>query len=178
MRQIVVYLPTNFSLRSERKVTKERCQRQNLRFSSGLQLPRDARRSPIGEWSGYRVFFVSQRRRPAPAAERLGAHSAPVGRWEVGKIAPSISSNIEAIVLTFRDKLLCSKKLRLCKKLLSALLFWQKINSLFPFAVRTVGSQMRLVKDCILTNKIFSSSFLMSPKALRRRGGHPLVADT
>ena len=53
-----------------------------------------------------------------------------------------------------------------------------KNNVPCPFAVRTVGSQTRLVKDCILTNKIFSSSFLMSPKALRRRGGLSALADT
>ena len=70
------------------------------------------------------------------------------------------------------------RKLRVYKKLLSALSFLQKINNLFPFAVRTVGSRMRLVKDCILTNRKFLNGFLMSPKALRRRVGHPLVADT
>ena len=70
------------------------------------------------------------------------------------------------------------RKLRIHEKLLSALSFWQKNSFPFPFAVRTVGSRMRLVKDCILTNRKFPNSFLMSPKALRRRGGHPLVADT
>ena len=113
----------NFSLLGERKVAKERRSGQNLRFSPRPQLPRDARRSPIGEWSGYRVFCVSQRRRIAPAAERLGAHAAPVDRWDVGRIAPSISSNIGAIVLTFRGKLMYGRTLRVCEKLLSALSF-------------------------------------------------------
>ena len=118
---LFIFLSTFFPWR--KKVAKNRHQRQNLRFSSGLQLPRDARRSPIGEWSGYRVCCVSQRRQPTPAAERLGAHTAPVGRWEVGRIAPSISSNVEAIVLTFRGKLMHDRTLRVCEKLLSALSF-------------------------------------------------------
>ena len=80
------------------------------------------------------MFFVSQRRRPAPAAERLGAHTALVDRWEVGLTEPNISSNIEAIALTFRDKLLYGKKLRLCKKLLSALSFFVKKQ--YPVSVR------------------------------------------
>ena len=70
------------------------------------------------------------------------------------------------------------RTLRVCEKLLSALSFRWKISILFPFAVRAVGSQSRLLQDYVLTNKRFSNSFLMSPKALRRRGGHPLVADT
>ena len=53
-----------------------------------IYMKKVTRRSPIGEWSGYRVFFVSQRRQPAPAAERLGAHTALIGRWEVGRSAP------------------------------------------------------------------------------------------
>ena len=53
-----------------------------------------------------------------------------------------------------------------------------KNNVPCPFAVRTVGSQMRLVKDCILTNRKSLDGFLMSPKALRRRGGVPALADT
>ena len=69
------------------------------------------------------MFCVSQRRQPAPAAERLGAHTAPVGRWEVGRIVPSVSSNIEAIALTFRGKLMYGEKLRVYEKLLSALSF-------------------------------------------------------
>ena len=70
------------------------------------------------------------------------------------------------------------RKLLVYKKLLSALSLLQKINNLFPFAVRTVGSRMRLVKDCILTNRKFPNGFLMSPKALRRRGGLSALADT
>ena len=101
---LFVFLSTFFPRR--KKVAKNRRSGQNLRFSLRTQLPRDARRSPIGEWSGYRVFCVSHQRMPTPAAERLGAHTALVGRWEVGRIAPSISSNVEATALTFRDKLL------------------------------------------------------------------------
>ena len=130
----IVIFHTNFSLPSERKVAKERCQRQNLRFSSGLQLPRDARRSPIGEWSGYRVFCVSHQRMPAPAAERLGAHTALVDRWKVGRIIPSISSNIEATALTFRGKIMYGRKLRVYKKLLSALSFF--VKNQYPVSVR------------------------------------------
>ena len=70
------------------------------------------------------------------------------------------------------------RKLRVYEKLLSALSFLQKISIPFPFAVRTVGSRMRLVQDYILTNKRFPNGFLMSPKALRRRGGLSAVADT
>ena len=66
---------------------------------------------------------VSQRRQPAPAAERLGAHTVLVDRWEVGRIAPRISSNVEAIVLTFRGNLLYVKKLCVYEKLLSELSF-------------------------------------------------------
>ena len=172
---LFILLSTFFPWR--KKVAKNRHQRQNLRFSSGLQLPRDARSPPIREGDCNSVSCVSQRRNTAPAAERLGAHTAPVDRWEVGRIAPSISSNVEAIVLTFRDKLLYGKKLRLCKKLSSALLFWQKISLLFPFAVRTVGSRMRLVRDYILTNRKPLNGFLMSPKALRRGGGTSALAD-
>ena len=72
------------------------------------------------------MFCVSHQRMPTPAAERLGAHTAPVDRWEVGRIAPSISSNIEAIVLTFRGKLMYGGKLRAHEKLLSTLLFSAK----------------------------------------------------
>ena len=68
------------------------------------------------------MFFVSHSRQPTPAAERLGAHSALIGRWEVGRIAPSISSNVEAIVLTFRGKLMHGRTLRVYEKFLSALL--------------------------------------------------------
>ena len=118
---LFIFLSTFFPRR--KKVAKNRRSGQNLRFSPRPQLPRDARRSPIGEWSGYRVFFVSQRRQPSPAAERLGAHTALVGRWEVGRIIPSVSSNIEAIALTFRGKLMYGEKLRVCEKLLSALSF-------------------------------------------------------
>ena len=121
---------------------------------------------------------VSQRRQPAPAAERLGAHTALVGRWEVGRIVPSVSSNVEAIALTFRGEFLYGRKLRIHEKLLSALSFWQKNSFPFPFAVRTVGSRTRLVQDYVLTNKRFPNSFLMSPKALRRRGGLSALADT
>ena len=169
--------PSTFFPR-RKKVAKNRRSGQNLRFSPRPQLPRDARRSPIGEWSGYRVFCVSQRREPAPAAERLGAHTAPVDRWEIGLTEPNISSNVEATALTFRGKLMHGRTLRVCEKLLSALSFRWKISILFPFAVRTVGSRMRLVQDYVLTNIRFPNGFLMSPKALRRRGGHPLVADT
>ena len=70
------------------------------------------------------------------------------------------------------------RKLRVYEKLLLALSFWQKNSFPFPFAVRTVGSRTRLVQDYVLTNKRFPNSFLMSPKALRRRGGLSAVADT
>ena len=64
------FLPT-----AAEKLQKKRRLVQNLRFSLRTQLPRDARRSPMGEWSGYRVFRASQRRHPASAAERLEAHT-------------------------------------------------------------------------------------------------------
>ena len=70
------------------------------------------------------------------------------------------------------------RKLRVYEKLLSALSFWRKISFLFPFAVRTVGSRMRLVRDYIMTNRKPLNGFLMSPKALRRRGGLSALADT
>ena len=173
---LFIFLSTFFPRR--KKVAKNRRSGQNLRFSPRPQLPRDARRSPIGEWSGYRVCCVSQRRQSAPVAERLGAHTALVGRWEVGRIVLSVSSNVEAIALTFRSEFLYGRKPRVYEKLFSALSFWQKNSFLFPFAVRTVGSRMRLVQDYVLTNKRFPNSFLMSPKALRRRGGLSALADT
>ena len=70
------------------------------------------------------------------------------------------------------------RKLRVYEKFLSALLLLRKISIPFPFAVRTVGSQSRLVQDYVLTNKRFPNGFLMSPKALRRRGGLSALADT
>ena len=124
------------------------------------------------------MFFVSQRRRLAPAAERLGAHTALIGRWEVGLTEPNISSNVGATALTFRGKLMYGRKLRVYEKLLSVLSFWRKISIPIPFAVRTVGSRMRLVQDYALTNRKFLNGFLMSPKALRRRGGLSALADT
>ena len=77
---------------------------------------------------------VSQRRKPTPAAERLGAHTAPVDRWEVGLTEPNISSNIEAIALTFRGKIMYGRKLRVYKKLLSALSFF--VKNQYPVSVR------------------------------------------
>ena len=53
-----------------------------------------------------------------------------------------------------------------------------KNNVPCPFAVRTVGSQMRLVKKDGMTNEKSLNGFLMSPKALRRRGGLPALADS
>ena len=138
--------PSTFFPR-RKKVAKNRRSGQNLRFSLRTQLPRDARRSPIGEWSGYRVFTVSQRRHPTPAAERLGAHTALVDRWEVGLIVPAISSNIETIALTFRGKILYGRKLSCRKKHPVSMIVLVKNNVPCPFAVRTVGSQMRLVKN-------------------------------
>ncbi len=109
---LFIVLSTFLSAARE-KLQKRRCLVQNLRFSLRTQLPRDARRSPIGEWSGYRVSCVSQRRHSTPAAERLGVHTAPVDRWDVGMIAPSVSSNVEAIALTFRNKRLYGGTLKL-----------------------------------------------------------------
>ena len=68
---------------------------------------------------------------PAPAAERLGAHTALVDKWEVGRIVPIISSNIEAIALTFRGEFSYGRKLRVYEKLLSALSFLVKSVSRF-----------------------------------------------
>ena len=129
---LFIFLSTFFPWR--KKVAKNRHQRQNLRFSSGLQLPRDARSPPIREGDCNSVFCVSKRRQPTPAAERLGAHTALVGRWEVGRIVLSVSSNVEAIALTFRGEFLYGRKLRIHEKLLSALSFWQKKH--FPFPIR------------------------------------------
>ena len=120
--KLLFIFPSTFFPR-RKKVAKNRRSGQNLRFSLRTQLPRDARRSPIGEWSGYRVFCVSQRRHPTPAAERLGAHTAPIDRWEIGRIAPSISSNVEAIDLTFRGWFLYGGKLSVYENILSRLLF-------------------------------------------------------
>ena len=129
---LFIFLSTFFPWR--KKVAKNRHQRQNLRFSSGLQLPRDARSPPIWEGDCNSVSCVSQRRNTAPAAERLGAHTAPVDRWEVGLTEPNISSNIEAIALTFRGKFMYGRKLRVYKKLLSALSFF--IKNQYPVSVR------------------------------------------
>ncbi|MBO5043296.1 MAG: hypothetical protein J6D87_10065, partial [Clostridia bacterium] len=54
-----------------------------------------------------------------------------VDRWEVGRIIPIISSNIEAIALTFRGEFLYGRKLRVYEKLLSALSFLVKSVSRF-----------------------------------------------
>ena len=80
------------------------------------------------------MFCVSQRRQPTPAAERLGAHTALVDRWEVGLIVPAISSNIETIALTFRGKLLYGRKLRVCKKTITSVIVLAK-NQL-PVSIR------------------------------------------
>ena len=80
------------------------------------------------------MFFVSQRRQPTPAAERLGAHTTLIGRWKVGRIVPSVSSNIEAIALTFRGKIMYGRKLRVYKKLLPALSFF--VKNQYPVSVR------------------------------------------
>ena len=85
------------------------------------------------------MFFVSQRRRPAPAAERLGAHTALVDRWKVGRIIPSVSSNIEATALTFRGKIMYGRKLRVYKKLLSALSFFVKNQHPVPIRCQNCG---------------------------------------
>ena len=129
---LFIVLSTFFPRR--KKVAKNRRSGQNLRFSPRPQLPRDARSPPIREGDCNSVSCVSQRRQPTPAAERLGAHTAPVDRWEVGLTEPNISSNIEAIALTFRDKLLYGKKLRFCKKLSSALSFF--VKNQYPVSVR------------------------------------------
>ena len=80
------------------------------------------------------MFCVSHRRQPAPAAERLGAHTVLIGRWEVGRIAPNISSNVEAIVLTFRGNLLHVRKLRVYEKTLVSVIVLAKKQ--FPFPIR------------------------------------------
>ena len=129
---LFIFLSTFFPRR--KKVAKNRRSGQNLRFSLRTQLPRDARSPPIREGDCNSVSCVSHQRMPSPAAERLGAHTSLVNRWEVGRIIPSVSSNIEAIALTFRDKLLHGKKLRLCKKLLSALSFF--VKNQYPVSVR------------------------------------------
>ena len=57
-----------------------------------------------------------------------------VDRWKVGRIIPSVSSNIEATALTFRGKIMYGRKLRVYKKLLSALSFF--VKNQYPVSVR------------------------------------------
>ena len=56
-------------------------------------------------------------------AERLGAHTALIDMQEVGLIIPAISSNVEAIDLTFRGWFLYGGKLSVYENILSRLLF-------------------------------------------------------
>ena len=85
------------------------------------------------------MFCVSHQRMPTPAAERLGAHTALVDRWEVGRIVPSVSSNVEAIALTFRGEFLYGRKLRVYEKALVSVIVLAKKQFPFPILCQNCG---------------------------------------
>ena len=95
---LFIFLSTFFPRR--KKVAKNRRSGQNLRFSPRPQLPRDARRSPIGSGAAIACFLSANADGPPLRRSALGLIKKPFRDFLLVKI-PSVTSRIrEPTVLT------------------------------------------------------------------------------